>query len=390
MKSLLISGQYFPPQTGGISNYMRSVCDTLGRDEICCLTGVPWKDGRAANGGGFRVYRRPSAFAKAWAAQAPGLGLALLEILLRERPKVIQIATAYDGYIGLWLRRRFGLPYVVYAHGNEILDAAQSAWKRPKESLRQASRVLAVSRYTATLVEKLGVATERITILHPGCDVQAFRPREPRSDLCERLLGAVRRGPVILSVGNLVERKGQDMVIRALPRLRARVSDLQYLIVGDGPYRGELERLATEVGVREHVKFAGRVPNDELPDIYAMCDVFALPSRERLDSCDVEGFGIVFLEANASGKPVVAGRSGGIGDAVVDGTTGLLVEPSDPDDIADAIHTLLANPELATRIAEQGRERVVREFGWEAVGGRLREVLREVAAEKPASSSLRR
>ncbi len=381
MKSLLISGQYFPPQTGGISKYMASVCDTLGRDEICCLTGAKSKENRSENGNGPRVYRRPAAFARSWALQAPSLGMALLEILPRERPNIVQISTAYDGYIGLWLRKRFGLPYLVYAHGNEILDAGQSEWERPRQSLRQASRVLAVSRYTAKLVGKLGVAAERVEVLHPGCDVHTFRPLKPRSELRNRLLGTARRGPVILSVGNLVARKGQDMVIRALPQLLARVGDVQYLIVGDGPYRAELERLATELGVREHLTLAGRVPNDQLPDIYALCDVFALPSREQLDSCDVEGFGIVFLEANAAGKPVVAGRSGGIGDAVVDGKTGLLVEPENPEDIAAAIHKLVANPGMAARIAEEGSARVVREFSWEAVGERLRDILRQVALE---------
>lgn len=381
MKSLLISSAYFPPQTGGISNFMGSVCTSLGRAEVCCLTSVPVKNEHRVNGSGPKVYRRPAAFAKKWVVQAPALGMTFLEILTRERPNVVQIATTYEGYIGLWLRKRLGLPYVVYAHGNEILEAAQSKWEKPRQSLRQASRVLAVSRYTATLVENLGVASERITILHPGCDVQAFQPREPRSELRERLLGTGQRGPVVLSVGNLVARKGQDMVIRALPGMRERAGDVRYLIVGDGPYRGELERLATVLGVREHVTFAGRVPNSELPDIYTLCDVFALPSRERLGSCDVEGFGIVLLEAGACGKPTIAGRSGGIADAVVDGETGFLVEPRDPACIADAIGRLIAHPQLASRFGEQGRARVVRDFSWDAVATRLRGILQQVARE---------
>lgn len=387
VKSLLISSAYFPPQTGGISRYMASVCSTLGGEEMCCLTGVSSNDRDRKNGSWPRVYRRPSAFAKARHVQAPSLGVSVVQILLRERPDVVQIATADDGYIGLWLRKQFQLPYVIYAHGNEILDAARSDWGKPTESLRRASRVLAVSRFTAALVEETGVNAKRIEIVHPGCDIDSFRPHLPGSLLRKRYLGGRHRGHVILSVGNLVSRKGHDMVIRALPRLLGAMEDVTYLIVGDGPYRTVLEELASELDVREHVVFAGKVPDEDLPDIYALCDVFVLPSREQPNLCDIEGFGMVFLEANASGKPVVAGRSGGVGDAVVDGETGLLVDPLDPDGIASSIERLLATPRLASRMGKQGRERAVREFSWVAVGERLRGILQHVRQEESQAQS---
>jgi phosphatidylinositol alpha-1,6-mannosyltransferase len=381
MKSLLVSSAYFPPQTGGISNFMQSICSTMGREEICCLTGVSAEGKRRESGHGPRVYRRRSAFAKAWHVQAPSLGTALLYIVLREHPNVVQIATAYDGYIGLQLRKRFGLPYVVYAHGNEVLDAARSEWEKPRESLCQAARVLAVSRYTGSLLENMGVNPERIETFHPGCDIDRFQPREPDEALRRKLLGEAKNGRVLLSVGNLVSRKGHDMVIRALPRLLGSHGDVTYLIVGDGPYRGELEDLARSVGVRDRVVFAGQLTEETLPRVYALCDVFVLPSREQLDRCDVEGFGIVFLEASACGKAVVGGRSGGIGDAIVEGETGFLVEPREPDAIAEAIGRLIGDAELASRFGEQGRSRVVREFRWDAVAGRLRGILREVVEE---------
>ncbi|HVB34889.1 MAG TPA: glycosyltransferase family 4 protein [Patescibacteria group bacterium] len=388
VKSLLISGAYFPPQTGGISRYMASICATLGREEICCLTGVRLNNGNREREGWPRVYRRPAAFAKAWHAQAPSLALALIQILLRERPGVVQIATTHDGSIGLWLRRRFGLPYMVYAHGNEILGATQSEWEKPRQSLLQASRVLAVSRFTASLVANTGVSPERIEIVHPGCDVDSFRPHQPGSALRERLLGKRRGQSIILSVGNLVSRKGHDMVIRALARLSGSTRELTYLIVGDGPYRSALEELASALGVRDQVVFAGKLAEEELPDAYALCDLFVLTSREQLESCDVEGFGMVFLEANASGKPVVAGRSGGIGDAVVDQETGLLVDPLDPASIAAAVERLLMNHELALRMGELGRERAVREFSWPVVAARIRKILRQVAQEDSRNAAL--
>jgi phosphatidylinositol alpha-1,6-mannosyltransferase len=385
MKSLLISSVEFPPHTGGISRFMASICSTLGREEVCCLTGVPSLNDGHRNGHGPRVYRRPAAFAKAWHVQAPAFGLAVLQILLKERPNVVQIATAHDGYLGLWLRQRLGIPYVVYAHGNEILGAARSEWEKPRQSLQQASRVLAVSRYTAGLVEKTGVNPKRIEIFPPGCDTDTFQPRKPDEELRRKLVGDANSERIILSVGNLVSRKGHDMVIRALPRLLRTAGDVKYLIVGDGPYRGELENLASSLGVRERVLFAGRMTDDTLPRVYALCDVFVLASREQIDSCDVEGFGIVFLEASACGKPVVGGRSGGIGDAIVDGKTGFLVEPREPDCIADAIGQLLANPQLASRFGERGRACVVRNFSWEAVAARLRLILGNVVEEESAA-----
>lgn len=382
MKSLLVSAAEFPPQTGGISRYMASVCEALGRDEVCCLTGVPRNDA-CDDEHSPRVYRRPRAFAKARHVQAMSLGTAVFQILMKEHLDVVQIAVANEGNIGLWLKRHFGLPFVVYAHGNEILNATRSEWAKPRHSLRGASRVLAVSRYTAALVQEAGVSPERIVIVHPGCDVEQFRPHTPNGGLRNGTLAKERlRRPLILSVGNLVSRKGHDMVIRALPRLLATRGDLTYLIVGDGPFRQELERLAFEVGVRKHVIFAGRVSDEELPEMYALCDVFVMASREKPEACDVEGFGMVYLEAGATGKPVVAGRSGGVGDAVVDGETGVLVDPLCPDAIASSIEMVLKNPDLAIRMGNNGRQRAVREFSWPAVGKRLRTILRDVVEEE--------
>ena len=164
-------------------------------------------------------------------------------------------------------------------------------------------------------------------------------------DLRHKLLPGRHKDKVILCVGNLVARKGQDMVIRALPSLRQTIPDVTYLIVGEGPYRVPLDKLTLELGVRDRVIFAGRILVEELPDIYAISDVFVMPSRN--EECDVEGFGLVFLEASACAKPVVGGRSGGIPDAIEEGVTGLLVGPRDPEDIANALARLLSDGDLA-------------------------------------------
>ena len=164
------------------------------------------------------------------------------------------------------------------------------------------------------------------------------------------------------------------MVIRALPYLLQTVPDVRYIIVGSGP-QATLDHLARELRVRDRVIFAGLVPDDDLPAIYALCDLFVMPSRQNLAQQSVEGFGLVYLEANACGKAVVGGRSGGVGDAVQDGVTGLLVDPHDPKDIANAVGILLTNRELARQLGEQGRSRVVKDFTWDTVGKRIQGIL---------------
>jgi phosphatidylinositol alpha-1,6-mannosyltransferase len=305
--------------------------------------------------------------------------------MLRERPQVVQLATAYDGYMGLWLRRWLNLPFVVYAHGNEVLDALSSAWPKPLLCLKTAARVLANSRFTAQLVAKSGVPPHQIEIIHPGCDVDRFQPYEPEAQLRQELLGDKAGDRVILSVGNLVARKGHDMVISAMPRLLQRMPNLVYLIVGDGPYRPHLEDLAASAGVQDRVIFAGRVADERLPEVYALSDVFIMPSREDLEACDVEGFGMVFLEASACGKPTIAGRSGGIGDAVVDGVTGLLVNPLDVEDIAAALWIILSNRDIAHQFGQQGRSRVLNEFAWTRIAERVKSILGSVAAQRPGT-----
>jgi phosphatidyl-myo-inositol dimannoside synthase len=248
--------------------------------------------------------------------------------------------------------------------------------------LQKADRVLAISRFTADLVQKAGVDPSRIDIIHVGCDATRFRPLSARMELRQKLLGDRYRNRVILTVGNLVSRKGHDMVIRALPRLRETVPDITYLVVGDGPHRQQLEALADAVGVRDRVVFAGGVPDSDLPDIYALSDVFAMPSREHVEQCDVEGFGLVFLEANACAKPVVGGRSGGIPEAIEDGATGFLVNPNDSEDIAHAIGRLLTDTSLAIRMGQQGRVRVVNHFTWQKIGDRVQEILDAILQER--------
>ncbi len=191
-----------------------------------------------------------------------------------------------------------------------------------------------------------------------------------RFDLGER--------PVLSSVARLVEWKGQDVVLRGLPRLLDRIPDLMYLIVGDGPYRPRLERLAEELGVRDHVVFAGFVPAAELPSYYRASRALVVPSREFRRGLPVEGFGIVYLEAAACGVPAIGGRGGGTDESIVDGVTGYRVDPRDPAAVADAALELLTDDGRHRRLASAAREHAVG-LDWRRQAERLRQMLKEVA-----------
>jgi len=384
MRSLLVSSSYFPPQTGGISRMMEQICLALGPDRVCCLTGVRGTRAGMDRLGAIRVYRRPGAFRVGDNRHARALSLAsaLAEIVLRERPRVLQLASCEDGYLALLSRRWLRRPFVVYAHGNEILAAMESAWDKPRLALRRAGCVIANSRFTAGLVEAAGVRPELIRVIPPGCDTDRFRPRAANERLRRSLVAGRANGGVILTVGNLVERKGHDSIIRALPAVAAVLPGVTYVIVGEGPYRKTLEALAVALGMRDRVVFAGTVSDDDLPEFYAVGDVFAMPSRERPDAQDVEGFGIVFLEAGAMGRPVVAGRSGGMADAVLDGTTGLLVDPVNPEEIAQTLIHLLTDHELRAQLGRQSRERIEKHYTWRNVGIHVQKILECVGSKQ--------
>ena len=385
MKSLLISSDYFPPQTGGISHYMAAIASALGPERVCCLTGVRADDARTALSQlKSNVYRWPTAFAKSTVLQSICLTAVMSQIMFRERPRAVQLATVADGYIGLLLRRWLGLPFIVYAHGNEILDALNASWDKPRLTLKRSVRVLANSRFTAQLVERAGVNPSRISVVHPGCDIDRFRPLPPDPEFKRRLLGDRSGDRVIVTVGNLVPRKGYDMVIKALPHLIRECPNLTYLIVTSNPgnYERELDALARAAGVRDRVVFAHDVPTSDLPRVYALSDVFVMPSRANEAACDVEGFGLVYLEANACGKPVVGGWSGGVPDAIVDGKTGLVVDPNDPMDVAAALQRLLNDQEFANQLGRQGCSWVTGNFGWAQVASRVQSILDSIANDK--------
>jgi phosphatidylinositol alpha-1,6-mannosyltransferase len=211
--------------------------------------------------------------------------------------------------------------------------------------------------------------------LAPGVDSAAFHPDPAARQAVRTALGLGDR-PVVVCVSRLVPRKGQDTLIRALPAVRAQVPDAALLVVGGGPYRKKLSELAGEHGVADSVVITGSLPWSELPGYYAAGDVFAMPCRTRHRGLDVEGLGIVFLEASATGLPVVVGDSGGAPDAVLDGKTGVVVDGRSVSAVASAVTGYLLDSASAGAAGEAGRAWVRQEWSWERSAEQLRSLLR--------------
>jgi phosphatidylinositol alpha-1,6-mannosyltransferase len=252
------------------------------------------------------------------------------------------------------------LPWVtraVYVHGEEITtqDDYDVRLERRRRALLAAHHIVVVSRFTATVVaDLLGEAGRgRIRLIENGVDIFRFRPL-PRSPDLVALYG-LGGGFTFVSVCRLLEKKGVDQAIRAFVRVAAEFPDCRFLVVGEGPYRAALEAIAAECGVADKVAFAGAVAEDELVDHYVLGDVFVMPNR-RLANGDTEGFGLVFLEANACGLPVIAGSDGGSIDAVRHGANGLLVDGQSVDAVAAAMLDLRRDPALRARLRAGGLE----------------------------------
>lgn len=280
------------------------------------------------------------------------------------------------------LAKRSGGPSRIFAaaHGRELLLnpfrrlpllGRFYARIRTETAMRGVHRFYAVSRYTRDILVSKGVAASNVSVLNNGTDPFQFYPEDATK--LRAALGLLEK-KVILTISRLVGRKGIDTVIRAMPLVHKKVPDAVYVVAGEGPERERLEALIQSVGIDECVQFIGRIEYDDLRAYYNCCDVFVLPARESIP--DVEGFGIVFLEAAACGKPVVGANTGGIPDAVLDGKTGLLVPPDDEKALADALTRILLDPDLATRLGKAGKDHVAEVANWDAIAVKLADSLK--------------
>lgn len=371
MTRILLVTNDFPPRRGGIQSYLEQFAVRLaGSGEHTLTVYAPkWKGAedydRAAP---FRVVRHPGTLM----LPEPGVDRRMRALIRDGDIETVWFGAAAPLALLAPRARAAGARRVLACtHGHEVgwsmLPGARSALRRIGE---HTDVITYVSRYTRGRFSSAFGPRAGLEYLPSGVDTHRFRP-DPQARAQLRQRYGLGERPTVVCVSRLVPRKGQDMLIKAWPQIRRRVGDAALVIVGNGPHAEALHRLADETQVRDDVVFTGAVPTDELPGHYAMADVFSMPCRTRGAGLDVEGLGIVFLEASAAGVPVVAGDSGGAPETVLDGETGRVVDGRDVDELAEVIGGLLADPETARQMGEAGRRWVARDWNWDTLTARL-------------------
>lgn len=365
-RTLLVTNDY-PPRVGGIQRTLEALVRQFPPDRIAVL--CPDREGAPAfdRAAPYPVLRQPERFL--W--PTPQVASRVADAARSCQAEVVLFGATYPlGLLGPGLARR-GIPYLPAAHGFEYwLSIAPGAHALMRRATALASRVpVMCSAFVARVVRTAVPAGIPVSVMYPGADTEAFRPDLPVEDLRER--HGLGERPVVVCVSRLVARKGQDVLIRGLASVRRRVPGATLLVVGNGPDRRRLEALATEVAVPGSVVFAGQVSEDDLPRYYRLGDVFAMPCRDRVAGFEVEGWGNVFIEAAACGRPVVVGDSGGAREALVDGETGILVDGTRVEEVAAAVADLLADPARADEMGRAGRVRVERHYTWPRAAAEL-------------------
>lgn len=379
MSNVLLLTEVFPPQTGGSGRWLHEV---YRRMPSVVVAAGEFAGAEKFDAGQELAIERVSLTFDSWGVFS-GRGVKSYWRTYRRLAKLARRARASElhcgkclpeGWLAWMVKQTYGLPYVCYVHGEELSVVQKSrelTWMT-RRVLGGARVVVANSRNTARLLrEQWPVAEKRLAVLHPGVDAQRFVPAERDEEVRQKLGWSGRQ--VVLTVGRLQIRKGHDMLIRALPAIARRVPSVLYAIVGEGAERPRLEKLAGELGVRELVRFHGEPADDELIGCYQQCDLFALPNREV--NGDFEGFGMVLVEAQACGKPVIAGASGGTSETMQAGQTGLLVPCEGPEKLAEAVSELLLDDARRQAMGRTGRQWALAQFDWASLAQQAATIL---------------
>ncbi|OBF58019.1 alpha-(1-2)-phosphatidylinositol mannosyltransferase [Mycobacterium sp. 852002-50816_SCH5313054-b] len=375
MSRVLLVTNDFPPRPGGIQSYLGEFVGRLvdAGSHSVTVYAPQWKGADAYDAAaGYRVERHPGTLM----LPGPAVDARMRRLIGEQGIDTVWFGAAAPLALLAPRARQAGATRVLAStHGHEVgwsmLPVARSVLRRVGDGT---DVVTFVSRYTRSRFASAFGPAARLEHLPPGVDTERFRP-DPAARAELRGRYGLGERPVVVCVSRLVPRKGQDMLIKALPSIRRQVDGAALVVVGGGPYLDALRKLAHDCGVAEHVTFTGGVRAAELPAHHALADVFAMPCRTRGAGMDVEGLGIVFLEASATGVPVVAGLSGGAPETVQHNKTGLVVDGRSVDEVAEAVTGLLADRERGAAMGAAGREWVTSQWRWDTLAARLDELL---------------
>lgn len=368
----------FGPRAGGIETFVIGLIERLPKNSVIVYTSSqessePFDQAWLQNFG-VRVIRDKSKVL----LPSFRVGRAVRKVLREEGvSKVFFGAAAPLGLLSHGLRRAGAQRIVALTHGHEVWWSKVWPFSWAMRHIGNGTDHLThLGDYTKSQISRAlsRRAISSMVKIAPGIDTDHFSPQNSAASLRAEL--GLSDKKVIVSVGRLVHRKGQDTLVESLPRILSTVPDAHLVFIGEGPYKDYLLKRATELQVLDAVTFIGRIQYAELPRYICVGDVFAMPSRSRLAGLEVEGLGIVYLEASACGLPVIGGKSGGAPDAVLEGETGFAVDGTSPVEVADATIKLLQNPELALAMGVRGRQWIIDEWRWELWATRFASLLK--------------
>lgn len=387
MKTLLISRSYAPAY-GGCETWFKEIYGRYNPKEIHVLTINDKNCEKFDKSVLYSIHRLKNAYClrlSYWSLKSLLKTLQLIiysfYVIVRHKIEIIHCGSVMQpGLVAFLIKIILRIPYVVYCHGEEISEQGLKAkiQKIFKLVYNNAFKVIANSEVSKNLLKQIGVKASIIEVIKPGVDIKKFN-HNINSYLAKQKYG-FENNKIILTVGRLQKRKGHEFVIRAMNHILQTIPNAKYIIVGDGYEKKYILELIQQMKLQEHVVLLTSINNDELPAYYNACDVFVMPVKSV--EGDTEGFGIVYLEAGACGKSVVAGRCGGSVEAVIDGQTGLLVDGGNVREIAEAIIKLLTDKKLSEKMGQNGRKRVEQENAWDFIYQKTRMLEKEVMKER--------
>jgi len=374
MKKTLLITLDFPPDIGGVAAYYANICSHLDPKNITVLTNKRKESENVDSAWPFEIIRKDLISQKKPSIWKWGGGGKHIRKTVQERGIEALIAGQIlpIGTLVYLLKNKTKIPYYVFSHGMDLSILRGRKKIIARQVLKNSAGVIVNSMFTKHLVEKFGIPHDKILVLYP-CPNKLPQPND--LTLIETLnRHGLRNKKILLTVARIVERKGVDLVIRALSEIKKSIPNAVYIVSGAGPMRASLEKIAENLGVQDSVVFTGETSPEELSALYELCNVFIMTPK-KMKNGDVEGFGMVYLEANLYGKPVIATRTGGVPEAVIHEETGLISKSEDPADIAKAAIRLLSDEALSHRLGMQGMDRAHNEFEWWMQTDKLKNLL---------------
>lgn len=367
-KTLLIT---IDATIGGVANYYQGICDHLPSNKISVLT---VKEDEIFNFKNYPIYRCNLIFdLPIWPKWLP-VFWHLWRIVKKEKIKTVLVGQILPlGTVALCLSKILNFDYIIFTHGMDIVLPQKNARKNwlVKKILKNSKIAVASSNFTKQELLKFKINENRIIISYPCPRIKPPSDENIKNNLIKKY--NLKNRKIILSAARLVERKGFDLVIKAISQAVKEINNFVYIIAGEGEYSDELKKMACASGYSDKIIFVGKISDEELKAFYNLCDLYIMPSRNI--NGDVEGFGIVYLEAGSFGKPVIGGRSGGVIEAVIDNKTGILVNPESVLEISDALTRLLKDNDLSDKLGQCARERIKNKFSWDQQVEKLKKFL---------------